>query len=112
MATASSRGTRDLFLIAPQYCGVDKQVKSRSLLRRDDGTPFVGMTARPSSDCGLLSVTRIIRARYGPDERVYMEEYASIAEAIAREKQLKRWSRVKEVALIGRPNPNWQELTP
>lgn len=49
-------------------------------------------------------------ARYGLDILVYVEEYASIAEAIAREKQLKKWTRAKKVALIERANPEWEEM--
>ncbi len=43
---------------------------------------------------------------------VYYEEYTRVADAIAREKQLKRWSRAKKVALIETLNPQWEELAP
>jgi putative endonuclease len=42
---------------------------------------------------------------------VYAEEYAHIGDAIAREKQLKGWSRAKKVTLIERENPYWQDLS-
>jgi putative endonuclease len=32
--------------------------------------------------------------------------------AIAREKQLKGWSRAKKIALIEKINPGWEDLTP
>ncbi|HEX4577055.1 MAG TPA: hypothetical protein VH117_06865 [Edaphobacter sp.] len=32
-------------------------------------------------------------------------------DAIAREKQLKGWSRVKKIALIERENPSWLDLS-
>lgn len=41
---------------------------------------------------------------------VYVERYDHIEEAIAREKQLKRWSRKKKDILIGRVNPTWKDL--
>ena len=41
---------------------------------------------------------------------VYVERYEHIEEAIAREKQLKRWSRKKKDILIGRVNPTWKDL--
>lgn len=41
----------------------------------------------------------------------YCEEYDSIRDAIAREKQLKNWSRAKKIALIERENPEWQDLS-
>jgi putative endonuclease len=34
-----------------------------------------------------------------------------IPEAIAREKQLKRWSRIKKLHLIVAQNPTWQDLS-
>ncbi len=42
---------------------------------------------------------------------VYVERYHSIEEAIAREKQLKKWSRKKKDALITRMNPIWKDLS-
>ena len=42
---------------------------------------------------------------------VYVERYDHIEEAIAREKQLKRWSRKKKEALITRLNPVWKDLS-
>lgn len=42
---------------------------------------------------------------------VYVERYQYAATAVAREKQLKRWSRSKKIALIERDNPSWAELS-
>jgi putative endonuclease len=41
---------------------------------------------------------------------VYCESYQDVPEAIASEKQLKRWRREKKIALIERLNPRWQDL--
>jgi hypothetical protein len=35
---------------------------------------------------------------------------SDIRDAIAREKQLKKWSRSKKIVLINRLNPNWLDL--
>ena len=48
--------------------------------------------------------------RYNIDRLVYFEETNDIRFAIAREKQIKRWSRAKKVALIDRVNPTWTDL--
>ncbi|MBQ8432545.1 MAG: GIY-YIG nuclease family protein [Clostridia bacterium] len=40
---------------------------------------------------------------------VYYESYSEINEAIAREKQLKGWTRAKKNHLIARKNPNWND---
>ena len=41
---------------------------------------------------------------------VYVEEYSNADDAIAREKQIKRWRREKKLALIERENPQWRDL--
>ncbi len=41
---------------------------------------------------------------------VYFESTNNVVAAIAREKQIKRWSRRKKVALIERMNPGWRDL--
>jgi putative endonuclease len=41
---------------------------------------------------------------------VHFEKYQDVNEALAREKQLKRWTRSKKIALIEATNPNWKDL--
>lgn len=48
--------------------------------------------------------------RYRCHDLVYYEEWGSIADAIAREKQLKRWRRSKKDWLIGTINPKSEDL--
>ena len=43
---------------------------------------------------------------------VYVERYASISDAIAREKQLKGWNRAWKIRLIEAGNPDWDDLDP
>ncbi len=50
-------------------------------------------------------------ARYGIDRLVIIEEAPTALEAIAREKQIKAWSRAKKVALIESTNPRWEDLS-
>lgn len=49
-------------------------------------------------------------ARYNADVLVYFEAYSTIVEAIAREKQLKKYSRMKKRTLINQFNPAWTDL--
>jgi putative endonuclease len=49
--------------------------------------------------------------RYGLTRLVYLEEVADIRAAIAREKQIKAWTRAKWVALIEALNPEWEDLS-
>ena len=48
--------------------------------------------------------------KYKLDRLVYFEEFGDIREAIAREKQLKHWSREKKNDLVRRLNPKWEDL--
>jgi putative endonuclease len=48
--------------------------------------------------------------RYNLSRLVYAEETDDVSAAIAREKQLKGWLRIKKVALIEEANPEWQDL--
>ncbi len=48
---------------------------------------------------------------YNSNRLVYLETHDDVQRAIAREKQLKRWSRTKRITLIERQNPTWQDLS-
>jgi putative endonuclease len=49
-------------------------------------------------------------ARWGIRHLVHMEEYSDPRDAVARERQLKKWHRWQKVALIERGNPEWFDL--
>jgi putative endonuclease len=49
-------------------------------------------------------------SRYRIHRILYCEEYGYIEDAIAREKQIKRWRRAKKLALIASENPEWRDL--
>jgi putative endonuclease len=42
---------------------------------------------------------------------IYYEDYSDVNNAISREKQLKRWTRVKKENLINKLNPGWKDLS-
>ena len=48
--------------------------------------------------------------RYKIDRLVYYEVYKYVNNAIAREKQIKRWSKIKKIRLIVDMNPTWRDL--
>ena len=50
-------------------------------------------------------------AKYRIDRLIYVESHDTAPDAIAREKQLKNWSRAKKIALINRANPDWRDLS-
>jgi putative endonuclease len=49
-------------------------------------------------------------AKYNVDKLVFYEEFDMIIDAIAREKQIKGYSRKKKIALIERFNIDWKDL--
>jgi predicted GIY-YIG superfamily endonuclease len=48
--------------------------------------------------------------KYKVHRLVYYETFDHAANAISREKQLKRWRRSKKVVLVEKVNPRWQDL--
>jgi putative endonuclease len=48
--------------------------------------------------------------RYNMIHLVYCEGTTDVRSALAREKQIKRWSRKKKVALVTQANPEWRDL--
>ena len=48
--------------------------------------------------------------KYNCDQLFHFEEFDEVVAAIAREKQIKGWVRVKKNALIAASNPEWRDL--
>ena len=57
-----------------------------------------------------VCLPRSFTARYKIDKLVYFETTTDVHAAIAREKQIKSWSRQKKNQLIERRNPHWLDL--
>jgi len=49
--------------------------------------------------------------RYNLTLLLYYEVYGDIRAAIAREKQIKGWTRAKKIALVESVNPHWRDLS-
>ena len=48
--------------------------------------------------------------RYNIEYLVFYEEYGHITDAINREKEIKKWSHQRKIALIDSFNPEWKDL--
>lgn len=48
--------------------------------------------------------------KYNVGKLVYFEQTENIISALEREKQLKKWSRIKKIKLIEKMNPGWKDL--
>jgi putative endonuclease len=83
-----------------------------SIMTNRSDTLYIGVTNglerrviehRRGSGSGFTS-------RYRIEHLVYVEEFASPRDAIAREKRLKGWRREKKLALIEKSTPDWNDL--
>jgi len=79
---------------------------------RKDGTLYTGVTAELGAriDQHRNGEGSSFCKRYGLTRLVYCENYDRIEEAIAREKQIKKWRRAWKVNLIEDVNPEWEDL--
>lgn len=84
------------------------------LANRAHGVLYVGVTAEIVERIWLHRTGKgsAFCRRYGIDRLVLVEEYPTIVEAIAREKQLKNWRREWKIELIEASNPEWIDLMP
>jgi putative endonuclease len=48
--------------------------------------------------------------KYNLHRLIYFEAFGNIRDAIAREKQVKGWTRAKKIALVESVNPKWEDL--
>ena len=84
------------------------------LANKPNGTLYVGVTSN--------LVRRVWQHKhdmmdgftkwYSVHTLVWYELHATMAQAIAREKRLKEWTREWKLALIEKDNPTWRDLYP
>ena len=82
------------------------------LASRKQGTLYIGVTSDLSGRVyeHKANITPGFTSKYGVHRLVYFETFGMIDEAIAREKQLKKWRREWKINLIERSNPTWVDL--
>ena len=76
-------------------------------------TIYIGITNDPDRRVHEHQTKEIpgFTATYHVSRLVWFEEFADVATAIAREKQLKGWRREKKIGLIESMNPAWNDLS-
>jgi len=82
------------------------------LASRKYGTLYIGVTSdlvRRVHEHKTKVVPGFTK-RYGVDKLVLFEIFDDPANAIAREKELKKWRRDWKTRLIDEQNPNWDDL--
>jgi predicted GIY-YIG superfamily endonuclease len=72
---------------------------------------YIGITNEPETRLSQhLSQGTVFTRQYNASVLIYYEHYSDASQAIAREKQLKGWTRAKKVALIRTLNPELRDL--
>ncbi len=76
------------------------------------GTLYVGVTTNLSRRIWehREGIGAGFTRRYGVAQLVYFEYFASISDAIQREKRIKAWRRAWKIDLIRSMNPEWRDL--
>ena len=78
------------------------------------GTLYIGVTSHLIARLYQHQTGEVkgFTSRYRVYRLVRFEQFEAIPEAIAREKQLKRWHRQWKINLIESENPQWIDLAP
>ena len=83
------------------------------IMASDSGVLYTGITN--FLECRVaehkLGQGKGLSQKYKTYNLVYFEPFGDVRNAIAREKQLKRWRRGKKVFLIERANASWRDVS-
>ena len=84
------------------------------ILGSHTGTLYIGVTGNLERRLAehREGLEKGFTSRYGVHRLLHAEETSDVFAAIAREKQLKRWTRARKVQLITANNPAWKDLAP
>ena len=82
------------------------------MVSRKNGTLYIGVTSNLAKRVYEHKNEEYegFSKRYKTKILVHYEIFGGIKEAIAREKQLKKWKRQWKINLIEENNPNWRDL--
>ncbi len=93
---------------------MEKQPAVYILASRRHGILYVGVTSNLVKRVWehQNDVVAGFTKRHSVHLLVYYELHATMAEAIQREKRLKKWNRAWKIELIEKENPDWRDLWP
>jgi putative endonuclease len=82
------------------------------LATQRNGTLYVGVTADLTRRAWVHRADGVegFTKKYGVHRLVYAEFHTTMAEAILREKRIKKWRRAWKLELIEKANPTWRDL--
>ena len=93
---------------------MDKHPAVYILASQRNGTLYIGVTSDLIQRIWQHKENQVdgFSKKYGCHTLVYFEQHAGMADAILREKQMKKWNRAWKIALIEKDNPTWRDLWP
>ena len=82
------------------------------LASRRNGTLYVGVTSDLAARMNHHRMGAVpgFTQEYDVKLLVWFEQHATMDEAIAREKRIKKWNRAWKLELIEKDNPEWRDL--
>ncbi len=82
------------------------------LASQRNGTLYIGVTSALLDRISIHKQDLVdgFTKKYGVHRLVYYECFATMGEAIKREKRLKKWNRAWKIRLIEQMNPEWEDL--
>jgi len=82
------------------------------LTNRNHSVLYIGVTNRLSRRTWehREAIKAGFASKYQCKKLIHYEHYRDVRDAIARESQLKKWSRTKKISLVNRLNPAWNDL--
>ena len=112
-STSENAGTHNHRPKWPNKISVPSMYHVYILASRRHGTLYIGVTnsLQKRIDQHRNGEGSSFVKTYGVFRLVYVESYDRADEAIAREKQLKRWKRDWKIELIERENLEWRDLS-
>jgi putative endonuclease len=92
----------------------EKQPAVYILASKRNGTLYIGVTSDLHKRIWAHrnKLVEGFSKRYDVHQLVYFELHVTMENAIAREKQLKKWNRAWKLRLIEENNPQWNDLWP
>ena len=83
------------------------------IMTSTSGTLYIGVTNNLERRVSehKQNLIKGFTEKYNCHKLVYYETFSDIKQAINREKQLKKWSRIKKENLISTINPRWDDLS-
>ncbi|RAU21954.1 endonuclease [Paramagnetospirillum kuznetsovii] len=82
------------------------------LASKPNGTLYIGVTSDLARRIWEHKADAVpgFTSRYGVHSLVYVEFHDLMADAILREKRIKKWNRAWKLQMISRGNPTWRDL--